>query len=299
MAANETSPVAALRPGWARRLPLDEKVFLWLVAASVTLMTAFAAAWVFLADQNVPTAYRPTTPEAFAAQVNEFAKRYQGPDGRVVVPPGTDAYLMAYRYGWTPELVLQEDTEYRIWISSADNLHGFSIVGGTQNLNLEISPNHASGVSLTPDAPGRYLVVCNEYCGLGHHKMMGYITVQSPVAFRETLAGAGAGAADPTEPAAAAGAALKLVADPNNALAFDTKTLEAKAGEVTITMDNPAFIPHNVAIKGSGVDVKGPEVGEGGVSTVKATLEPGTYVFYCSVPGHEAGGMKGTLTVKP
>ena len=36
----------------------------------------------------------------------------------------------------------------------------------------------------------------------------------------------------------------------------------------------------------------------GGTSTVTATLKPGTYTFYCSVDGHEAAGMKGTLTVK-
>ena len=37
---------------------------------------------------------------------------------------------------------------------------------------------------------------------------------------------------------------------------------------------------------------------KGGASTVTATLRPGRYVFYCSVAGHEAGGMKGVLTVR-
>jgi uncharacterized cupredoxin-like copper-binding protein len=39
-------------------------------------------------------------------------------------------------------------------------------------------------------------------------------------------------------------------------------------------------------------------VQNGGTSTVSETLKPGTYTFYCSVDGHEAAGMKGTLTVK-
>ena len=39
-------------------------------------------------------------------------------------------------------------------------------------------------------------------------------------------------------------------------------------------------------------------MGKGGTSKVSVNLKPGTYTFYCSVPGHEAGGMKGTLTVK-
>ena len=37
---------------------------------------------------------------------------------------------------------------------------------------------------------------------------------------------------------------------------------------------------------------------DGGTSTIDiANLKAGTYTFYCSVPGHEAAGMKGTLTV--
>ena len=36
---------------------------------------------------------------------------------------------------------------------------------------------------------------------------------------------------------------------------------------------------------------------QGGTRTLTLTLPPGTYTFYCSVPGHEAAGMKGTLTV--
>jgi uncharacterized cupredoxin-like copper-binding protein len=47
------------------------------------------------------------------------------------------------------------------------------------------------------------------------------------------------------------------------------------------------------------VNEKGPTVIGGGRSTVTATLKAGTYTFYCSVPGHEQAGMRGTLTVTP
>lgn len=91
---------------------------------------------------------------------------------------------------------------------------------------------------------------------------------------------------------------LKIKADPSGALRYTTKSLAAKRGVVTIVMSNPAILPHNVAIKGKGVNVKGRIVGKGQTSKVTAKLKPGTYVFYCSVPGHEAAGMKGTLRVK-
>lgn len=92
------------------------------------------------------------------------------------------------------------------------------------------------------------------------------------------------------------GETLKLAAD-KSALKFDKTSLTAKAGKVTLEMENPSQLPHAVAIKGNGVDVDGKTVGNGETSTASTDLKPGTYTFYCPVPGHEAAGMKGTLTV--
>jgi uncharacterized cupredoxin-like copper-binding protein len=81
--------------------------------------------------------------------------------------------------------------------------------------------------------------------------------------------------------------------------AFTTSSAQAKAGAVELRSKNPQSISHDISLKGNGVDVHGKLVSSGGVSTVTVSnLKPGTYEFYCSVPGHEAGGMKGTLTVK-
>ena len=92
------------------------------------------------------------------------------------------------------------------------------------------------------------------------------------------------------------GETLKLAAD-KSALKFDKSGLTAKAGKVTLEMANPSQLPHAVGIKGNGVDVDGKTVGNGETSTASTDLKPGTYTFYCPVPGHEAAGMKGTLTV--
>ena len=99
---------------------------------------------------------------------------------------------------------------------------------------------------------------------------------------------------------AASGTTLKLSASPN-ALKFSvTKLSVAKPGKVTIVMSNPSSIPHDIALKGGGLKkaVVGKTVTKGGTSTISTTLKKGTYTFYCSVPGHEQAGMKGTLTVK-
>lgn len=97
--------------------------------------------------------------------------------------------------------------------------------------------------------------------------------------------------------AAGPGASLSLRADAGGALRYDKKTLSAKAGEVKVVMSNPAPLSHNVSIEGNGVAQQGPVVGQGGTSTVSASLKPGSYTFFCSVPGHRQAGMEGTLTV--
>jgi plastocyanin len=93
--------------------------------------------------------------------------------------------------------------------------------------------------------------------------------------------------------------ALTLAADPSGTTRYDKTSLTANAGQVTITMSNPSPVAHNVALRGNGVNEKGKVVQGDEKSTVQAMLEPGlSYQFYCSVPGHEQGGMKGTLTVE-
>ncbi|HKN94678.1 MAG TPA: plastocyanin/azurin family copper-binding protein [Thermoleophilaceae bacterium] len=91
---------------------------------------------------------------------------------------------------------------------------------------------------------------------------------------------------------------LSLAADASGKLAFNKKTLSAKSGTVTITMDNPSSVPHGIAVTGNGVNQSGSTVTKGGKSTVTVKLKPGTYTFYCPVDGHRAAGMQGTLTIK-
>jgi plastocyanin len=102
--------------------------------------------------------------------------------------------------------------------------------------------------------------------------------------------------------AAPAGGTVKtllLSADPSGQLRFDKSSLAAPAGNVRITMNNPSPIQHNVSIEGpGGVSQQGKTIGKGGASEVQLKLKPGTYTYFCSVPGHRQAGMQGTLTVK-
>ena len=89
---------------------------------------------------------------------------------------------------------------------------------------------------------------------------------------------------------------IKLAADPSGKLAFDKKTLTAKAGTVTIDFTNQSSVPHAVEIEGNGVQ-KETKVITKSDATLSAKLKPGKYDFFCPVDGHRMAGMEGTLTV--
>jgi plastocyanin len=82
-------------------------------------------------------------------------------------------------------------------------------------------------------------------------------------------------------------------------LEFTTDFDEAEAGKVTVNFTNPQPVPHDVAIETENGEVLGQteELTEGSDSTT-IDLKPGTYTYFCTVPGHREAGMEGTLTVK-
>jgi uncharacterized cupredoxin-like copper-binding protein len=82
-------------------------------------------------------------------------------------------------------------------------------------------------------------------------------------------------------------------------LAYDQKDVSATAGNVTIDFDNKQALQHDVAVEdSSGQEVGATDLVSSGTATTSVDLQPGTYTFFCTVPGHREAGMEGTLTVK-
>ena len=105
----------------------------------------------------------------------------------------------------------------------------------------------------------------------------------------------------PSQPAAAGGAGhtLSISANPEGQLKYSTSTLTAKSGQVAITFTNAASLGHNLTVASpSGAQLGATETFQGGSRTLSLNLTPGVYKFYCTVPGHRAAGMEGTLTVQ-
>lgn len=94
------------------------------------------------------------------------------------------------------------------------------------------------------------------------------------------------------------GATVALAADPSGALAYETDSLEAKPGTLSVEFTNQAPIAHDVVFERDGKEVARSDVITGSSDTVTFDAKPGKYTYYCSLPGHRAAGMEGTLTVK-
>jgi plastocyanin len=110
------------------------------------------------------------------------------------------------------------------------------------------------------------------------------------------------GSAPPSSAAKPSGPSetVKVSSPADGSLKYDPATLDAKAGNVTIDYDNPSPVPHSIAIgpEGSTDIIDQSDVGASTTFTVTTALKPGTYAYFCTVPGHREAGMEGTLTVK-
>jgi len=97
---------------------------------------------------------------------------------------------------------------------------------------------------------------------------------------------------------AGGGGTVAFTAAEDGSLAYEEDSAETEAGTVTVELDNPSSTPHNVIIEGPDGDVGGTDTVTQDTTSADVELEPGDYVFYCSVSGHRDGGMEGDLTVE-
>jgi plastocyanin len=119
-----------------------------------------------------------------------------------------------------------------------------------------------------------------------------------PAGGEQTTTTTTTGTTTTTEAAKGSGETLKVSSPADGFTAFEPSKLTAKAGSVTIDYHNPSPVDHSIAIEGGGETLDESETGADATLTASADLEPGKFVYYCTVPGHREAGMVGTLTVK-
>jgi len=137
--------------------------------------------WHVYGKQNLSNEAYRISPQKFQAKAQAMVDQYTvrtEVDGQypVVRPPaGSDVYLIARLWQWWPILELEKDQTYRLHLSSMDWQHGFSLQ--PSNINIQVHPGYEIVTSVTPNRSGEYGIVCNEFCGIGHHTMVGKLYV--------------------------------------------------------------------------------------------------------------------------
>ena len=166
------------------KVPVGRQEIVWIAIALTWCLIMFLMMplWHVYGKQNLSTEAYQTTPAKFGKSVEEMVEKYtvgvHEKSGIPIVhpPAGSDVYLLGRLWQWYPILELEKDKEYRIHLSSMDWQHGFSLQ--PLNINLQIVPGYEMVISMTPDSSGEFTIVCNEYCGIGHHTMVGKIYVK-------------------------------------------------------------------------------------------------------------------------
>jgi cytochrome c oxidase subunit II len=164
--------------------PIDRVEGTWIAIALTWCLIMFAmmVGWHIWGNQNLSTETYRSTPDKYMAKVQAMVDKYTvrtETDEKIPVvapPPGSDVFLLARLWAFHPILELEKGKTYRLHLSSMDYNHGFSLQPA--NINIQIVPGFEHVVTITPNQSGTYSVVCNEYCGIGHHKMVGRIYIK-------------------------------------------------------------------------------------------------------------------------
>jgi cytochrome c oxidase subunit 2 len=165
---------------WYRAPEGAEKLWIGLALIWCLVLSLMMPFWHFKGKQNSRGETYAVTAQAFLERTDQFiADNKVGEiDGVPVVEPapGTDVYLVSQMWSWYPILKLRKGESYRIHMSSIDLNHGFSLQ--PLNINFQVLPGYDHVITMTPTTTGEFAIVCNEFCGIGHDRMIGKIIVE-------------------------------------------------------------------------------------------------------------------------
>jgi cytochrome c oxidase subunit 2 len=165
---------------WWKKVDASEKLWLGIALVWCLILFAMMPLWHLKGGQNPSFETYRTTAEQYMKKVDALiARRKVGEEkGMPVVAPDPkeDVYMLGRLWQWSPVLKLKKGETYRLHLSSLDLVHGFSIF--PLNLNFMVLPGYDYVLTVTPTTTGEFYVVCNEFCGIGHHQMVGKILVE-------------------------------------------------------------------------------------------------------------------------
>ncbi|MBS1641161.1 MAG: c-type cytochrome [Bacteroidetes bacterium] len=166
--------------GWYyKKVSKDEKMWMLIALTLCIMLFVWMVLWHVYGKQNPSSITYKTSTVEFAQLAEAYTKQNMiGVDNGIPVvrpQPNTDVFVMAEMWRWSPILVLQINQSYKMHISSKDVVHGLSIQ--PVNMNFQVYPTYDYLLEFKPTEAGEYRIICNEFCGIGHHTMIGKIVV--------------------------------------------------------------------------------------------------------------------------
>ncbi len=154
-------------------IDLYERFWMWS-AGAITVVFLGSIVVGLVGEGTRPPSHVETIDPATVWTDPRFAQRgvATNPDGSVTVT------AIAMMFAFQPnEVRVPAGKRVTFRLTSADVVHGFEVVG--TNANTMVIPGYVAQFTTTFTAPGEYLIVCHEYCGLGHHAMMAKLIVEA------------------------------------------------------------------------------------------------------------------------
>lgn len=102
---------------------------------------------------------------------------FGNPGGHWVGPNHYVVYVVGQQWRWKPgtstPIMVPTNTTVTFYVTSADVVHGFQVVGS--KVNVMAIPGQVTKFTTEFEQPKSYGIVCNEYCGAAHQNMEGQL----------------------------------------------------------------------------------------------------------------------------
>ncbi|GAB3060344.1 cytochrome c oxidase subunit II [Virgibacillus ainsalahensis] len=147
---------------------------IWLVlGVGILVLSMFVTGYQTFAQGMGP----PSDTDTIDPQKVDETAPFDNPGVFEVGDNEYDVVMTLQAFTFTPnEIEVPAGAEVTFKMTSKDVVHGFQIAG--TNVNAMVMPGHIQTITQTFEEPGEYLVLCNEYCGVGHQMMSTTITVK-------------------------------------------------------------------------------------------------------------------------
>ena len=147
----------------------------WWMTFGLAMLGLFMATILFAAfadNINPPSGSQAIDPTKVAS-----TPPFDHPGLRKLPDGSYEAYYVAAVFEFTPQTItVPVGSKVTFYATSPDVVHGFEIA--MTDINMMVVPGWVNTQSHVFTRRGTYLLICNEYCGIGHQNMSARIEVQ-------------------------------------------------------------------------------------------------------------------------